>query len=137
GREWIVVVLLWLLIMVALNVDRSQGAWWLQTLAFGVLLTLVLVWAIARILPGSLTRSEASRVSILFAAAALVRLSFDFGLGYEGDVSLYLSLTWKMVHEGIQSAYINSSGRLPSDNPPVLLYPFWLLGHVYQHFMSP
>ena len=26
---------------------------------------------------------------------------------------------------------------LPSDNPPVLLYPFWLLGRFYQGFFSP
>src|SRR6266480_7095886 len=73
----------------------------------------------------------------VFALAALVRFVLDTGRGYEGDVELYLAQTWKTVHYGIQSAYLEINGVPPSDNPPLLLYPFWLLGWLYRQFISP
>jgi hypothetical protein len=73
----------------------------------------------------------------MFGLAAAVRLALDAGRGYEGDVVAYLAQTWKMVHYGIHSACLTFNGVPPSDNPPVLLYPFWLLGWLYQHLISP
>jgi hypothetical protein len=132
-----VLVGLWVGIVLVRGLNRPQGAWWLQTVTFGTLVITILVWSIARIISPSLTRQQALRVLILFGLAALVRIPFDFGRGYETDVSTYLSLSWKTVQHGIQSAYVQTNGVLPSDNPPLLLYPFWLLGRFYQAFLSP
>ncbi len=38
---------------------------------------------------------------------------------------------------GIHSAYLQVNDSPPSDNPPVLLYPFWLLGWLYEQLISP
>jgi dolichyl-phosphate-mannose-protein mannosyltransferase len=73
----------------------------------------------------------------MFAIAAVVRLVLDTGRGYKGDVDSYLALTWKTVNYGIHSAYVGLNGVPPYDNPPVLLYPFWLLGWLYQQLISP
>jgi Gpi18-like mannosyltransferase len=48
-----------------------------------------------------------------------------------------MALTWKTVHYGIHSAYVTVGGVPSSDNPPVLLYPFWFLGWLYQKLISP
>ncbi len=111
---------------------------WLGLLILGVLLISALIWLIARlIISASLTRGHALLIFAAFTLAALVRLALDTGRGYEIDVGIYLSLTWKTVHYGIHSAYLDVNGVPPSDNPPLLLYPFWLLGWLYQQFISP
>jgi Gpi18-like mannosyltransferase len=83
------------------------------------------------------TSRQRFRIFVVFGLAAAVRLALDAGRGYPGDVDAYLAQTWKMVHYGIHSAYLTFNGVPPSDNPPVLLYPFWLLGWLYQHLISP
>src|SRR2546430_3521949 len=86
------------------------------------------------------------RLLVLFGLAMLVRLALDTGQGYNVDVHTYLALTWKIVHYGLHSAYVQDSQNTwlerlnavpPSDNPPVLLYPFWLLGWLYKQLISP
>src|SRR5260370_31493528 len=42
-----------------------------------------------------------------------------------------------MVSNGIHSAYLRISESPPFDNPPLLLYPFWFLGWLYQRLVSP
>jgi hypothetical protein len=76
-------------------------------------------------------------VFVLFSLAAAVRLLLDTGSGYEADVEFYMALTWKIVRYGIHSAYLTLGGIPPSDNPPVLLYPFWFTGWLYHRFVSP
>jgi Gpi18-like mannosyltransferase len=133
---WLLVAV-WVAIVVACTLSAPHGAWWLQTITFGALLITVSVWLIARIIPASLTQKELLRVLILFMLAALIRIPFDLGRGYPGDVAYYLSLAWKMVSYGIHSAYVKVDGWPPSDNPPVLLYPFWFLGWLYEQLLSP
>jgi hypothetical protein len=135
-RAWILVGF-WLVIVLFRGLNRPQGAWWIQTFTFAAVLVLALIWLIARIIPGSLTQRQLTRLSILFGVAALVRIPFDFGRGYETDVSMYMSLAWKTVHYGLQSAYSSVGDVPPSDNPPFLLYPFWVVGRFYQIFLSP
>src|SRR6266404_3709414 len=122
-----VVVAGWLLAVLACGWDHTQASWWLQTVTFGLLLVTALIWLIARVVSGSLTRDQALRVLIVFALAALVRIPFDLGRGYEGDIASY----------GIHSAYLQVNDSPPSDNPPVLLYPFWFLGWLYEQLISP
>jgi Gpi18-like mannosyltransferase len=117
--------------------NKPEGAWWLQTITFSVLFVVGMIWGIARLVARSLTQKQAACLLILFFAAAAIRIPFDFGPGYQTDVSAYLSLAWKTVHDGIHSAYLNMAGVPPSDNPPILLYPFWLLGKFYQSYLSP
>jgi Gpi18-like mannosyltransferase len=142
---WILVAV-WLLIILARSWNHPQAAWWLQTLTFGLLLITALIWLIARVVSGSLTRDQVLRTLILFIIAALVRIPFDLGRGYEGDIAsygkqgdiaTYIALTWKTVSYGIHSAYLQINGSPPSDNPPVLLYPFWFLGWLYEQLISP
>src|SRR5437588_153511 len=142
---WILVAV-WLLIILARSWNHPQAAWWLQTLTFGLLLITALIWLIARVVSGSLTRDQVLRVLILFILAAIVRIPFDLGRGYEGDIASYgregdiatdLALAWKTVSYGIHAAYLQVNGSLPSDNPPLLLYPFWFLGWLYEQLISP
>lgn len=132
-----VLVAVWLTVVVALGLNHLQAAWWLQTLTLGLLLIVILTWLIARIVPAPLTRQQALCVLIVVMMAALVRIPFDLGHGYKTDIQMYLSLVWKTVRYGFCSAYLNVSGVPASDNPPVLLYPFWLLGQLYREFFSP
>ncbi len=136
----------WLLVVLANTWDHPQTSWWLQTVTFGLLLITALIWLIARVVSGSLTRDQALRVLIVFALAALVRIPFDLGRGYEGDIAsygkqgdiaTYIALAWKTVSYGIHSAYLQVNDSPPSDNPPVLLYPFWFLGWLYEQLISP
>jgi len=142
---WILVAV-WLLVVLACGWNHPQAAWWLQTVTFGLLLITALIWSIVRIVSGSLTRDQALRALILFILAALVRIPFDLGRGYEGDIAsygkqgdiaTYIALAWKTVSYGIHSAYLQVNGSPPSDNPPVLLYPFWFLGWLYEQLISP
>lgn len=132
-----VLVTTWVGVVVIRTLNKPQGAWWLQAITFGVLLAVVMIWGVARLVARSLTQKQAACLLILFLTAALVRIPFDFGQGYQTDVSTYLSLAWKTVQHGIQSAYQNTAGVPPSDNPPVLLYPFWLSGKFYETYLSP
>ncbi len=136
----------WLLAVLACGWDHTQASWWLQSVTFGLLLVTALIWLIARVVSGSLTRDQALRVLIVFALAALVRIPFDLGRGYEGDIAsygkqgdiaTYIALAWKTVSYGIHSAYLQVNDSPPSDNPPVLLYPFWFLGWLYEQLISP
>ncbi|HST30577.1 MAG TPA: hypothetical protein VLK27_07025 [Chthoniobacterales bacterium] len=142
---WFLVVV-WLAVIVLQGCNHYEASWWLQTITFGLLLTTILIWAIARILSGSLTPEQAFALVAIFIIAALVRIPFDLGRGYEGDIAsygkqgdiaTYIALTWKTVSYGIQSAYVQVSESPPSDNPPVLLYPFWFLGWLYEQLISP
>src|SRR5207237_5365790 len=88
--------------------------------------------------PRGLLGLRAWKVWLLMAAlAVLLRLALDLGRGYEGDVALYLARTWKVVTLGLHTAYLNISEVPPSDNPPFQLYPFWLLGWLFQQLFSP
>jgi len=144
-RAWVLVAL-WFLIAFAFAWNPSATTWWLQILTVGLLLGTALTWLIARVVRGSLTRDQAVRVLIVFAIATLVRIPLDAGSGYEGDIAsygkqgdiaTYIALAWKTVGHGIQSAYLEFNGSPPSDNPPVLLYPFWFFGWLYQKLISP
>ncbi|PYL55086.1 MAG: hypothetical protein DMF29_04275 [Verrucomicrobia bacterium] len=142
---WILVAV-WLLVVLASSSNHLQAAWWLQSLTFGLLLIAALLWLIARIVSGSLTRDQALGVLILFIFAAVVRILLDLGRGYEGDIAsygkqgdiaTYIALAWKTVSYGIHSAYLQVNGSPPSDNPPLLLYPFWFFGWLYEQLISP
>lgn len=111
---------------------------WLGLLLLGVLFFGALTWLIARlIVSASLKRRDALLAFAVFTLAALLRLALDTGRGYEGDIAVYLALAWKTVHFGIHSAYLPVTDVPPPNNPPLLLYPFWLLGSLYQQFCSP
>jgi hypothetical protein len=126
-----------LFVVIGLAFDRIQTTWWLGLCASSLFFIAVLTWLIARIIEvGSPGRREAVGVVTIFGLAALIRLAFDAGRGYEGDVDLYLALVWKTVRYGIQSAYI-AKEVIASDNPPLLLYPFWFLGWLYKQLVAP
>lgn len=128
----------WLLVVVGLAVDRAETTWWLSVVTLSVLFGAALMWLIARItLFASFTRRQMISICGIFALAALVRLMLDLGKGYQADVDTYLSLAWKMTHYGFHAAYLDLNGIPPSDNPPVLLYPFWLAGWLYQQLIAP
>jgi len=136
----------WLLFVLAPSWDYAQACWWLQTIAFALSLVTALIWGIARLVSGSLLREQALALVIVFLVAALIRIPLDIGSGYEGDIAsygkqgdiaAYIALAWKTVSRGIHSAYLPVNGSPPSDNPPVLLYPFWFLGWMYEQLISP
>ena len=144
----------WAWILVGLGVaatatpiwNQPQTAWWLQTITFGLLFVTALIWGIGRIVSGSLVRHQALTLAVVFVVAALIRIPFDLGRGYEGniasygkqgDIAIYIALAWKTVGHGVHSAYSQIAGSPPSDNPPVLLYPFWFLGWLYEKLISP
>jgi Gpi18-like mannosyltransferase len=142
---WILVAV-WLAVIVTYIWNHPQASWWLQTITFGLLFVTALIWGIGRMVSGSLLRQQALTLVIVFVAAALVRIPFDLGRGYEGDIAsygkqgdiaIYIALAWKTVSHGIHSAYVQVDGSPPSDNPPVLLYPFWFLGWLYEKLISP
>ncbi len=142
---WLLVAV-WIAAAIYLALDLPQAAWWLQIITVSLVLITGLIWLIRRILPGSQTQNESLRLLIVFALAALVRIALDFGRGYEGDIAsyggqgdiaTYIALSWKMVGYGIHSAYLDLDGSPPSDNPPGLLYSFWVLGWLYERLISP
>src|SRR4030095_6696038 len=142
---WIFVAI-WSPIIAAESCNHYATSWWLQIIAVGFLLTTVLIWAIARIVSKSHTRDQVRALVIIFTIAALVRIPLDLGSGYEGeiasygkqgDIATYIALAWKTAGHGIQSGYLEVNGSSPSDNPPVLLYPFWFFGWLYQKLISP
>jgi len=136
----------WILVVLAPSWNYAQACWWLQTITFAVLLVTSLIWAIARLVSGSLLREQILALVVVFIIAALIHIPLDVGSGYEGDiasygkqgdVATYIALAWKTVGHGIHSAYLQVNGSPPSDNPPVLLYPFWFLGWMYEQLFSP
>ena len=66
----------------------------------------------------------------VLTAAVLVRIPFMWSAGFVDDVSLYAQWTWKAFHFGISTLYDSSHG-ITSDNYPLCLYPFKLIGHLY------
>jgi Gpi18-like mannosyltransferase len=142
---WLLVAI-WLAVAVSLSWNCDGASWWLQTITVGLLFSTALIWTIARIVSGSLTREQVCALMIVFVIAAVIRISLDFGSGYEGniasygkegDIATYMALAWKTAGHGIHSGYVQVEGSPPSDNPPVLLYPFWLVGRIYLRLFSP
>jgi Gpi18-like mannosyltransferase len=142
---WIVVAT-WILVVLALSWNGVQAPWWLQAIAFALLFATAVSWAIARLVSGSLLREQILALVIIFVIGALIRIPLDLSSGYEGniasygkegDIATYIALAWKTVGHGIHSAYLQVNGTPPSDNPPVLLYPFWFLGWLYEQLISP
>ena len=142
---WILVAT-WILVVLALSWNGVQASWWLQAIAFALLFATAVSWAIARLVSGSLLREQILALVIIFVIAALIRIPLDLSSGYEGniasygkqgDIAAYIALAWKTVSHGIHSAYLQVNGTPPSDNPPVLLYPFWFLGWLYEQLISP
>lgn len=143
--SWMLVTL-WIAIELARSWNRFQASWWIQSVTFALLFAVALIWGISRVVSGSLARKHVWVLVIVFLIAALVRIPFDLGRGYEGDIAsygkqgdiaIYIALAWKTVGHGIHSAYVQVSDSPPSDNPPVLLYPFWFLGWLYEKLISP
>ncbi len=142
---WILVAI-WLLVVLSRSYNNPQASWWVQIITFGLLFATALLWGIARLVSGALSRGQVLALVITFVVAALIRIPFDLGRGYEGDIAVYgkqgdiatyIALAWKTVGHGIHSAYVQVSDSPPSDNPPVLLYPFWFLGWLYEKLISP
>ena len=136
----------WIVVVLTPRWDHAQVCWWLQTIAFALLLVTALVWGIARLVSGSLLREQVLALVIVFIIAALIRILLDVGSGYEGniasygkqgDIATYIALAWKTVGHGIHSAFLQVGDSPPSDNPPVLLYPFWFVGWLYEKLISP
>lgn len=132
-----VLVALWLIVSLAISLNPPATVWWLEVLTCGLLLIAALVWLINRILPTPIPVPEARRMLAIFALALFIRALLDLGRGFEGDIAVYLSIAWRTVREGIQSAYLEVGGLRPPNNPPVLLYPFWLIGLLYRALFSP
>lgn len=142
---WMLVAI-WIAVVLARSWNHFQASWWLQTITFGFLFVTALIWAISRLVSGSLARQQICALVVLFAAATLIRVPLDLGSGYEGniasygkegDIATYMALAWKTAGHGIHSGYVQVEGSPPSDNPPVLLYPFWLVGRIYLRLFSP
>jgi Gpi18-like mannosyltransferase len=142
---WMLVAI-WIVVVLTRSWNHFQASWWLQTITVALLFGTALIWAIARLVSGSLAREQIVALVVVFLIAALVRIPLDLGRGYEGDIAsygkqgdiaAYIALTWKTVSHGIHSAYLQVNGTPPSDNPPVLLYPFWFLGWLYEQLISP
>jgi len=142
---WLLVAI-WAAVAVSLSWKCDEASWWLQTITVCLLFSTALIWTIARIVSGSLTREQVCALMIVFVIAAVIRIPLDFGSGYEGniasygkegDIATYMALAWKTAGHGIHSGYVQVEGSPPSDNPPVLLYPFWLVGRIYLRLFSP
>jgi Gpi18-like mannosyltransferase len=145
GWAWTLVAV-WIVVVFFIGSNHFQAAWWLQTITFALLFIAALIWGIARVVSGSLKRQQILALILMFAVAAIIRIPFDLGRGYEGDIAsygkqgdiaTYLALAWKIVGHGVSSAYTQVGDSPPSDNPPVLLYPFWFFGLLYQQLISP
>jgi Gpi18-like mannosyltransferase len=139
-------VAIWIVVVLTRSWNHFQASWWLQTITVALLFGTALIWAIARLVSGSLAREQIIALIAVFLTAAFIRIPFDLGRGYEGDIAsygkqgdiaAYIGLAWKTVSHGIHSAYLQVNGTPPSDNPPVLLYPFWFLGWLYEQLISP
>ncbi|MEP7200855.1 MAG: hypothetical protein ABI874_13615, partial [Chloroflexota bacterium] len=132
----ILCIIIALIFSLALN--RAEAAWWIIVIALCALGVAALLALVAWIVPRErMTKRQWNVLLIVFVVAALVRLALDTGRGYEGDVAIYLSLAWKTVTYGIHSAYLNVSDVPPPNTPPLLLYPLWLMGWLYQQIFSP
>ncbi len=118
--------------------DRVMTAWLLSPAWLGALALAVAAVLVAWIAPRAALGARRWRLALLvFALAALVRLVFDTGRGYEGDVAIYMSLAWKTVSYGIHMAYVTIGEVPPPNTPPFLLYPFALIGWLYRELFSP
>jgi len=68
--------------------------------------------------------------AVVFAFALLVRIPFMWTQGYPEDVFQYSQWTWKAFHFGIYSLYDATHG-ITSDNYPLCLFPFKVIGLLY------
>lgn len=81
-------------------------------------------------------RPAAFRLALLALVAAAVYLPLARTTGYWGDIEIYMAWTHQVVHHGIHSAY-SPDFVAPPNTTPVLLYPFWVAGRIFQGLYSP
>jgi len=74
---------------------------------------------------------ERSQLLLLLGAGLALRLPVMSAAGYVDDVRLYELWSWKAATLGIHTLYQHTAGVV-SDNHPGCLYPFKLIGWVYQ-----
>src|SRR5215831_5643504 len=75
---WLLVAI-WVAVVVSLSWKCDEASWWLQTITVGLLFSTALIWTIARIVSGSLTREQVCALMIVFVIAAVIRIPLDFG----------------------------------------------------------
>jgi len=114
---------------------------WPAVVGFGSLILLAAVLAgLLRLLTRWLTSTTLTAlrtrqlVLILLFALAL-RLPFMATTGYDADVRMYETWSWKATALGIHTLYEPSAG-VTSDNHPGILYPFKAIGWTYQHLFD-
>jgi Gpi18-like mannosyltransferase len=75
-------------------------------------------------------------VVVMIMAAALIYLPLAKTEGYWGDIEIYMAWTHQVTHNGIHSAYNPEAAARPNTTP-FLLYPFRVIGGIFQALWSP
>jgi len=84
----------------------------------------------------TLTDPQARQLVLILLLALALRLPFMTTTGYDADVRMYETWSWKATTLGIHTAYDPSAG-VTSDNHPGILYPFKAIGWAYQRLFDP
>lgn len=105
-----------------------------------VLVTVVLV-GLLRLLTRwldstTLSASQARQLVLILLLALALRVPFMATTGYDADVRMYETWSWKSTTLGIHTLYEPSAG-VTSDNHPGILYPFKAIGWTFQRLFDP
>jgi Gpi18-like mannosyltransferase len=118
---------------------RLEAAW-LVKIAFWLGLAVYLmgwlgVWLLRRFY--ALDARTLRLVGLFCFAAFVVRLPFAVRPGLIIDVQDYVVWSYKLTTYGLGLTYNFTENLWIPDYPPVLLYAFTIIGHVYQKLFSP
>ena len=139
GIAWAVCIAVILLSAWGLGRARLEAAW-LVTIAFWLSLAVYCIgllgsWLLRRFY--ALDARTLRLIGLFCLAAFVVRLPFAVRPGLIIDVQDYVVWSYKLTTYGLGSTYSFIEGLWNPDYPPVLLYAFQAIGHVYQTLFSP
>jgi Gpi18-like mannosyltransferase len=124
-----------------LGVARAplQAAWLLQVVFWFGLALLGMGWLMIWLLRRFCTVDARTLriVGLLCLGAFAVRLPFATTPGYAADVQDFLVWAYKVTRYGLASTYVFTDGLWNPNYPPVSLYAFQVLGHVYRRVFAP
>ena len=136
---WAACALVILLSVWGLASARLEAAWLIK-IAFWLGLTVYVMgwvgaWLLRRFYP--LDARTLRLIGLFCFAAFAVRLPFAVKPGLIIDVQDYVVWSYKLTTYGLGQTYNFTDNLWIPDYPPVLLYGFKIIGHVYQTLFAP
>jgi hypothetical protein len=116
-----------------------QAAWLVEVVFWFGLAVVGIGWLIAWLLRRfyPVDARTLRIVGLLCLGAFAVRLPFAMTPGYAADVQDFVVWAYKVTRYGLASTFVVTEGLWNPNYPPVSLYAFQVLGHVYQKLFAP